>query len=255
MLETASAAQPDVTITLNSNNEKLGLELYDVVLAANNKPTVAIKSIRDQSKTRYLQPGMILPEFSSSLQVIERIQSGPYPIQIKFRNLAAGGDAISDMGTPIVSAADALRLASTSTPTNLARNSEYHMTIQRKPPSCVITSRRNDVLEINYVARLLSNGAVYDSSSSRGTGQPYQMVLGSGDMLPGVDQGLYDRCPGEQRILQIPPSLGYGARGNKLFKIPPDAAIEWTVELVSVNGQKEGDTRTRDEIEGRFAYS
>ena len=35
---------------------------------------------------------------------------------------------------------------------------------------------------------------VYDSSAQRGTGLPYQMVLGSGDMLPGVDQGLSMTC-------------------------------------------------------------
>jgi FKBP-type peptidyl-prolyl cis-trans isomerase len=88
----------------------------------------------------------------------------------------------------------------------------------------------------------------------RGTGQPYQMVLGSGDMLPGVDLGLYDMCPGETRQLEIPAALAYGARGNKAFQIPPSSNLVWTVELVSINSIRPGDGRTREEMEGRFAY-
>lgn len=73
-------------------------------------------------------------------------------------------------------------------------------------------------------------------------------------MLPGVDLGLYEMCPGEIRVLQIPPPLAYGRKGNKLFRIPPDANLVWIVELISVNSVTEGDPRTREELESRAEY-
>lgn len=197
---------------------------------------------------------MVLRGYGSAAELQERIRSGPYPIKLEFENLAAGGDAISDLGTPMVTASDALDLAQSTakSPTTLGNDPEYSITTKFKPVTCNIQSRRGDVLEIVYEAHVARpTGPVYDSSLARGTGQPYQMVLGSGDMIPGVDQGLYDMCPGEQRLLQIPPVLAYGSRGNKLYRIAPDQTLFWDVELVSVNSEKQGDTRTREEIEER----
>ena len=82
------------------------------------------------------------------------------------------------------------------------------------------------------------------------------MVLGSGDVLSGVDQGLYDMCPGERRVIRIPPKLAYGTKGNKMFRIPPDTPLEWTVELVTLDSNIRTDNNdvSRDEREGRAAY-
>lgn len=74
------------------------------------------------------------------------------------------------------------------------------------PEQCKIRSRFGDVLEIDCVAKRLEPPAtVYDASIYRGTGQPFKFVLGSGVMIPGVDRGLYDMCPGEVRLLKVPP--------------------------------------------------
>ena len=154
-------------------------------------------------------------------------------------------------------AQDALDLArrTSSVPEGTGSLNAYGKTVLSGPATCKIQSRRLDVLEIMYEARIASStGIIYDSSKFRGTGRPYQMVLGSGDMLPGVDQGLYDMCPGEMRLLQIPPVLGYGSRGNKMFQIPPDSTLFWKVKLVSINSVREGDPRTRDDMEGRAEY-
>jgi hypothetical protein len=199
-----------------------------------------------------------------------------------FENLALGGDAVSDFGTPMVTSQDALRLAQqqSAPPQDPTRRgsvdklrasstslSSIRINVLRlggEAQDCAnIRSRRGDVLEIQYEARVAAGDAigsdaaadiVYDSSESRGTGQPYQMVLGSGDMLPGVDLGLYDACPGELRRIEIPAALAYGARGNKLFGIPPDVDLVWMVDVVSVNSIRPGDARTRGEMEGRFEY-
>ena len=267
--QSCAAATRDVTITLGKPGESLGVELYDVSIGNPSLPTVAVRTVSptrsSYSASSKIQPGMILLEYSRASDVVKRIREGPYPVVLTFRNLAGGGDAISDLGTPMVTAQDALTLARQTSSDNVGDFSSdgsktgYSITSLRASSSssvCGIKSRRGDVLEIEYDAHLSSpDGLVYDSSFTRGTGQPYQMVLGSGDMIPGVDLGLYDMCPGDTRGLQIPPFLAYGARGNKLFQVPPNAQLYWTVKLISVQSVREGDGTTRDELEGRVDYA
>ncbi|KAL9186746.1 hypothetical protein ACHAXT_010466 [Thalassiosira profunda] len=125
--------------------------------------------------------------------------------------------------------------------------------VQKARGACAIKSRRGDTMQIRYEARIGdANGAVYDASSFRGTGQPYAYVLGNADVIKGVDLGTYDMCPGEVREL-IPPELGYRA-GSKLFKqIPSNSRLFWRVELAELNFVKEGENEMpREEIEGRY---
>jgi FKBP-type peptidyl-prolyl cis-trans isomerase len=136
----------------------------------------------------------------------------------------------------VLSSAAGTLLASTPVMASEGRAAEPFRTVVVEPPvDCRMRSQRGDILEIIYEAHLYSKqGPVYDSSIQRGTGQPYQMVLGSGDMLPGVDLGLYDMCPGEVRALFLPPSLAYGQRGNRLYRIPPDTPLYWKVQLIAI---------------------
>lgn len=266
----------DVVITLPQPGAKLGLELMDVKIGGSPSSARSVAAIKRvaasaSSSNQRLQAGMILPDFESVAQVQQRLQTGPYPVTLTFRNLAAAGDAFADDGTPLVTAADALQMAqksaiNTSSSTAASATATVPFEIRKVKEqingNCPIRSRRNDVLEIAYTARYGASpeaartGVVYDSSLQRGTGQPYQMVLGSGDMINGVDQGLYDMCPGDVRILQIPPALGYGPRARNLYRIPDQSVLYWEVELVSVNSVREGsDVGGRDELEGRVPYS
>jgi hypothetical protein len=260
----AASTRGDVTLTVKSSQDRIGLELINVVIGTPPAPVVAIRRVVSNSNDK-LQPGMVLRSFKYAVDVQERLAKGPYPVELTFSNLATAGDAISDDGKPLVTSQDALDLARRTSRGGVISDSDIAGTPAPSPFSitllrdteryCNIPSRRNDVLEIRYQARLGGpDGIVYDSSATRGTGQPYQMVMGSGDMLPGVDQGLYDMCPGQVRGVQIPPFLAYGARGNKAFDVPANTSIYWKVELVSVNGVRQGDTRTRDEMEGRVSY-
>ena len=112
--------------------------------------------------------------------------------------------------------------------------------------NCKVRSKFGDVLEIDYVAKRLAPPAtVYDASIFRGTGQPFKFVLGSGVMIPGVDQGLYDMCPGEVRLLKVPPKLAVG-----LLDPPAKAPLEWKVDLISIDGiirQNNNNELTREE--------
>lgn len=231
-------------LTLTSPKEKLGLELVEVNIGNPSRRVVAVKS-RDPfgfAAAQKIEAGFILPEYSSAKDLMQRIQSGPYPIELKFINLAAGGDAFGDLEKPLVTAQDALDLAKQTSGNGAKQSTDkgFSINIVKKPnpQMCEIQSRRGDVMEIQYTASYTVDDdkkIVYDSSAQRGTGLPYQFVLGSGDMLPGVDLGMYDMCQGEKREIDIPKNLGYGDRGNKLFRIPPGARLNWSVELISLD--------------------
>eukprot|EP00977_Amphora_coffeiformis_P028259 scaffold34917_cov166-Amphora_coffeaeformis.AAC.7 len=246
------------TVILKSPQDRLGVELYETDIGIPSRRVVAIRT--NSGASRGLKSGMVLKDYTSLESLKGRLQGGPYPVALGFSSLAA--EAYS-AGAPRVTAQDALDLARSEPrgeagqSTSNSRMNGFRIDILDKP-ICKIQSRRNDVLEIIYVARFgdSSSSVVYDSSERRGTGQPYQMVLGSGDILTGVDLGLYDMCPGERRRITIPPRFGYGAKGNRLHGVPPDQILTWEVELVRINGAVGiEDERSREEMEERVPYS
>ncbi|KAG7365820.1 FKBP-type peptidyl-prolyl cis-trans isomerase [Nitzschia inconspicua] len=249
-----------IVVRLESSLDSLGVQVFNTQLRG--KPVVAIQRIIRPKDSR-LQPGMIVEGYNSAEQLLQTIQNGPYPLELKFINLAAGGDAFSDMGTTLVTPKDALELAQrtegNNNPSLSSTKRGLSITTLRRPMSsdCAIESRRGDVLEIIYEASYIGRDGkkvVYDASEFRGTGQPYQLVLGNGDMIPGVDQGLYGMCPGEERLLDIPPVLGYSSQGTRIFRIPPDyQSLEWTVHLVSIDTtiREDNNILSRPEREGR----
>eukprot|EP00752_Nemacystus_decipiens_P005902 g5335.t1 len=113
--------------------------------------------------------------------------------------------------------------------------------VGKKPEVCGTKTKAGDLIEFRYSARLASDLSVeFDSSDRRGTGLPYAVVLGNGDVIKGLDLSLFDMCVGERRKIEIPAPLAYGRKGSKLFGIPPDDGsgsgdVVFGVELVSIN--------------------
>lgn len=206
--------------------------------------------------------GMILLDYANREELIARLSSGVYPIEIRLFNLALGGDSLGDLGRSIVTPEDALQLSSSISKSD---NNASVMggpkqpnvspglvinTIKQAQDECMIKSRRGDTIQIRYEARIGDrNGPIYDASEFRGTGQPYAYILGNNDVIKGVDLGTFDMCPGEVRELTIPPELGYRG-GSKLFKqIPPNSTLFWRIELVELNFIKEGmNNRKREDF-------
>ena len=85
------------------------------------------------------------------------------------------------------------------------------------------------MVNIHYTGTLVS-GQVFDSSVERG--QPVDMLLQPGQLIPGMVEGLQKVAVGGKIKLYIPPSLAYGDEGSQA--IPPGATLIFEIELLGV---------------------
>jgi peptidylprolyl isomerase len=77
----------------------------------------------------------------------------------------------------------------------------------------------------------LENGTKFDSSVDRN--EPFNFVIGAGQVIPGWDEGVMSMKVGGKRKLVIPAQLGYGAAGAGGV-IPPNATLIFEVILLDV---------------------
>jgi peptidylprolyl isomerase len=85
---------------------------------------------------------------------------------------------------------------------------------------------------VNYVGVLFKNGEEFDTSWGKGK-QPFQFALGSGQVIPGWDQGVVGMKVGERRRLTIPAELAYGSQGSPP-KIGPNEALIFDIDLKKI---------------------
>jgi len=80
---------------------------------------------------------------------------------------------------------------------------------------------------------VLFDGTKFDSSIDRG--EPFQFILGAGQVIAGWDQGVAGMRVGGKRRLVIPASLAYGERVQG--SIPSNSPLVFEVELLGVKDQ------------------
>lgn len=86
-----------------------------------------------------------------------------------------------------------------------------------------------NVVTVHY-SGFLADGTKFDSSVERD--DPFSFLLGTGQVIPGWEEGLKLMRKGGKARLVIPPELGYG--GVSVGTIPPNSTLFFDVELVDV---------------------
>lgn len=93
------------------------------------------------------------------------------------------------------------------------------------------------VVSVLYVGKL-ADGTVFDSSAAHGN-QPLTFTLGAQGLITGFQIGVNGMKEGGERVLQIPPTLGYGSQDIKdasgKVVIPANSTITFDVKLVKVS--------------------
>lgn len=93
-----------------------------------------------------------------------------------------------------------------------------------------LAAREGHVLETHYTG-WLTTGEEFGTSRD---GSPYVFQLGRHQVPRGIEEGVTGMRIGDVRRLVVPPSLGYGPRGQPPT-IPPSATLIYEIELLDIS--------------------
>lgn len=81
--------------------------------------------------------------------------------------------------------------------------------------------KTGDKLRVHYTGKLES-GEVFDTSEGR---EPLEFTVGSGEIIPGLDNGLLGMKVGEERVVTVEPQEAYGEHDPARVQSVPREAI------------------------------
>jgi peptidylprolyl isomerase len=96
-------------------------------------------------------------------------------------------------------------------------------------PGTGAEAKAGESVTVNYLGVLYNGGKEFDASWKRN--EPFNFVLGRGQVIPGWDQGVAGMKVGGRRELIIPSALAYGAKGSG-STIPANAPLVFVVDLL-----------------------
>lgn len=141
--------------------------------------------------------------------------------------LGVGAYVISKKQSAATPAGTATTTAETAGPTVQAQDVSVGTGAQATPGT---------IVSVLYVGKL-PDGTVFDSSEAHGN-EPLKFQLGTEGLIPGFQIGVNGMKEGGERLLAVPPELGYGNQDVKDEKgnviIPANSTIVFDVKLVKV---------------------
>ena len=88
-------------------------------------------------------------------------------------------------------------------------------------------AKQGDRVRVHYTGRL-GDGSQFDSSRGR---EALEVILGSGQLIPGFEQALYGMAVGDAQQVSIPAAQAYGARREDLVARVPRSQMPDDLEL------------------------
>ncbi|XP_045144602.1 peptidyl-prolyl cis-trans isomerase FKBP9 [Echinops telfairi] len=120
---------------------------------------------------------------------------------------------------------------------------DAELQIERRfvPDECPRTVHSGDFVRYHYVGTF-PDGQKFDSSYDRDS--TFNVFVGKGQLIAGMDQALVGMCVNERRFVKIPPTLAYGNDGVSGV-IPPDSVLHFDVLLMDIwNSEDEVEIHT-----------
>lgn len=109
----------------------------------------------------------------------------------------------------------------------------------KKPSASAAGPKAGDMVEIRFKGSYKGN--VFDDTFK--TDAPYYYRAGVGNILPGLDETVVNMKVGERLSVSFGGPLGFGEKGRASApgkpRIPPNAVIDYEVELVDLPGTAE----------------
>ena len=97
--------------------------------------------------------------------------------------------------------------------------------------------KKGDSITVHATGVVKETGKKFWSTKDPGQ-QPFAYQAGVGQVITGWDQGLLGAQLGEHRRMNIPAKEGYGDGGFPAWGIPPGGTLDFTIEVLAINGQK-----------------
>ena len=91
------------------------------------------------------------------------------------------------------------------------------------------TAAAGDRVTVHYIGTL-QNGEQFANTYQ--AGEPFQFTLEQSQMIEGFTRGVEGMQVGGQRIVVVPPALGYGQEGEGV--IPGGATLVFAIELLEI---------------------
>ena len=105
----------------------------------------------------------------------------------------------------------------------------FSIEVLHKPEGCAEAQRveNGQTIAVKYRANL-ENGEVFAEQLE----DPYEFVVGAGQVIAGWEKGVQKMCVGEKRKVRVPPQLGFGDQASG--PVPAGATIVFEFELANI---------------------